>query len=129
SYLAGGQSKQAIALYKKLLSDSEKSLGQTHPDTVSVRDAQASIQYAAGKLSAAVDGYEWVRGQRSRSLGDDHELTLRTCVNLAHAYYASGRLAEAKTLLRDTVRRCQVTRSASDPLTRAARDSLATISG
>lgn len=129
SYLAGGQSKPAISLYKKLLTDSEKSLGPTHPDTVSVRDSLASIQYAAGKLSAAVDGYEWVRSHRSRSLGDDHELTLRTCVNLAHAYYASGRLVEAKTLLRETVRRCQTTRPASDPLTRAARDSLATISG
>ena len=129
SYLAGNQSKPAISLYKKLLSDSERSLGQTHPDTVSVRDSLAAIQYAAGKLSNAVEGYEWVRVQRARSLGEDHELTLRTCVNLAHAYYASGRLADAKTLLRETVRRCQLSRTAADPLTRAARDSLATISG
>jgi tetratricopeptide (TPR) repeat protein len=127
SYLAAGQSKPAIALYKKLLSDSEKSMGPTHPDTISVRDSLAAVQYAAGKLAAAVDGYEWVRTQRSQILGADHELTLRTCVNLAHAYYASGRLNDAKTLLRETLRRCQVSRPAADPLTRAARDSLATI--
>lgn len=129
SYLAAGQSKQAISLYKKLLSDSEKSVGPDHPDTISVRDSLAAVQYAAGKIAAAIDGYEWVRAQRTRTLGDDHELTLRTSVNLAHAYYATGRLGEAKNLLRETIRRCQVSRPAADPLTRAARDSLATMSG
>ena len=128
-YLAVSQPRQAISLYKKLLSDSEKSLGATHPDTVSVRDSLASIQYAAGKVSSAVDGYEWVRAQRAQALGNDHELTLRTCVNLAHAYYAAGRLADAKSLLRETVRLCQATRPAADPLTQAARESLATIAG
>jgi hypothetical protein len=76
-----------------------------------------------------VDGYEWVRVQRAKMLGEDHEQTLRTCVNLAHAYYAAGRVTDAKNLLGETVRRCQVSRPATDPLTRAARDSLATISG
>lgn len=129
SYLATGQSKPAISLYKKLLSDLEKSLGPTHLDTISARDSLAAVQYAAGKVASAIDGYEWVQAQRSRTLGEDHELTLRTCVNLAHAYYASGRLADAKNLLRETIRRCQVSRPAADPLARAARDSLATISG
>ncbi|MBO0820167.1 MAG: tetratricopeptide repeat protein [Nocardiopsaceae bacterium] len=129
SYLAAGQSKQAISLFKKLLSDSEKALGAAHPDTVSVRDSLASVQYAAGKISSAIDSYGWVRSQRARALGDDHELTLRASVNLAHAYYAAGRLADAKTLLRDTLRLCQETRPAADSLTRAARDSLATIAG
>lgn len=129
SYLATGQSRSAISLYKKLLSDSEKSVGATHPDTITIRDSLSAVQYAAGKLGAAVDGYEWVRAQRASMLGDDHELTLRTCVNLAHAYYADGRVADAKTLLGETVRRCQLSRPASDPLTRAARDSLATMSG
>jgi tetratricopeptide (TPR) repeat protein len=129
SYLAAGQPKPAIALYKKLLSDSEKALGAAHPDTISARDSLAAVQYAAGRLASAVEGYEWVRAQRAQKLGDDHELTLRTCVNLAHAYHAAGRLADAKNLLRETVHRCQVSRPAADPLTHAARDSLATISG
>lgn len=128
-YLAASQPKNAISLYKKLLSESEKSLGATHADTVSVRDTLASIQYAAGKVPNAVDSYEWVLAQRTRALGDGHELTLRTSVNLAHAYYAAGRLADAKTLLRDTVRYCQATRPTADPLTRAARESLATMEG
>jgi tetratricopeptide (TPR) repeat protein len=129
SYLAAGQPKLAVSLFKKLLSDSEKSLGATHLDTVSVRDSLASVQYAAGKVSSAIDSYGWVLAQRTRALGEGHELTLRTSVNLAHAYYAVGRLTDAKALLRDTVRICQATRPAADPLTRAARDSLATMVG
>jgi tetratricopeptide (TPR) repeat protein len=128
TYLAASQPRPAIALYKKLLSDSERTLGATHPDTVFVRESLSAVQYAAGKLGAAVDGYEWILAQRARMLGEDHEVTLRTCVNLAHAYYAAGRLADAKNLLRDTVRRCHATRPASDSLTRVARESLAAIS-
>ncbi|MBO0802885.1 MAG: tetratricopeptide repeat protein [Nocardiopsaceae bacterium] len=129
SYLSSGQPRAAISLYKKLLADSEKTLGAVHPDTVSVRESLAAVQYAAGKLSSAIDGYEWVYEQRARTLGDDHEQTLRTCVHLAHAYHAAGRVTDAASLLRETVRRCQLTRPAADPLTRTARDTLATIRG
>ena len=50
-------------------------------------------------------------------------------MNLAHAYYGVGRVTDAARLLQETVRRCEASLPAFDPLTVAARESLANISG
>jgi hypothetical protein len=50
-------------------------------------------------------------------------------MNLAHAYYGVGRSTDATKLLRETVDRCELSLPAADPITMAARTSLANISG
>jgi tetratricopeptide (TPR) repeat protein len=128
TYLAAGQAKPAISHYKRLLADSERALGPAHQDTIAVRCALAAADYGAGRMAAAIQHYERAREDYTRALGPDHESTLRTSVNLAHAYCAAGRVTDATNLLRDTARRCELTRPAADPLTQAVRDSLSSIS-
>lgn len=129
TYVAAEQLKPAISLYKRLLSDAERLLGPAHPDTTAVRDGLAGAEYAAGRLASAIRLYERVRADRADTMGEDHELTLTTTVNLAHAYCAASRPTDAVNLLRDTIRHCELTRPAADPLLRVARESLANITG
>jgi tetratricopeptide (TPR) repeat protein len=129
TYVAAGHPKSALPLYKRLLNDTERVLGPAHPDSSAVREALAAAQYATGRLASAISLYEQARANRTQTLGEDHELTLTTSVNLAHAYAAASRPTDAVNLLRDTVRRCELTRPAADPLAQVARESLANLTG
>jgi hypothetical protein len=80
-------------------------------------------------MASAVRLAEQTRAEYTKVLGADHPDTLAACVNLAHAYYGVGRITDAAGLLRETVERCELSLPAFDPLTAAARDSLANISG
>jgi tetratricopeptide (TPR) repeat protein len=129
AYVAAGQPKQAISLYKRLMSDAERVLGASHPDTVAIRDSLAAAQYSAGRLASAISLYEQVRQERSQALGPDHDLTLTACLNLAHAYATASRPTDAANLLRATIRHCELTRTAGDPLVRTLRESLSNLTG
>jgi hypothetical protein len=80
-------------------------------------------------MASAVRLYEQTRAEYTRVLGADHPDTLTACINLAHAYYGVGRSTDATKLLRETVDRCELSLPAADPITMAARTSLANISG
>jgi hypothetical protein len=73
--------------------------------------------------------YEEVHASQTTVLGGDHPNTLSTALNLGRVYYAVGRLSDAGTLLSDTVERGERTLAPADPLTKAARESLAVIVG
>jgi tetratricopeptide (TPR) repeat protein len=129
AYRGADQPKPAITLYKRVLDDAERTLGTVHLDTIAIRESLATAHYGAGRLVTAVMLYEQVREEYTRTLGPDHERTLNTSLNLAHSYYAAGRLTDATRLLRETVERCDMTRTSADPLARTARESLANITG
>jgi hypothetical protein len=73
--------------------------------------------------------YEETRDGCARALGPDDPETLATCVSLARMYYTLGHLANATTLLRNTLERCEVMLPPGDPITRSAEETLAAIVG
>ena len=60
-------------------------------------------------------------------LGPDHQDTLVRMTNLAHLYVVVGRVDDAEALLRRIAARCERVLPPGDPLTRAVRQSLASI--
>jgi tetratricopeptide (TPR) repeat protein len=129
AYLADDQAKQAITQYERVISDREKSLGSDHMLTIAARGALGAAYHSAGRMAAAIRLAERTRTEYTKVLGPDHPDTLAACVNLAHAYYGVGRVTDAERLLRQTIERCELSLPDFDPLTVAARGSLANING
>jgi tetratricopeptide (TPR) repeat protein len=129
AYLADGQAKQAMSQYERVVKDRERALGADHLLTIAARGALGAAYHSAGRMAAAVGLAERTRTAYAKVLGVDHRDTLAACVNLAHAYYGVGRITDATRLLQETVKRCESSLPAYDPLTVAARGSLANISG
>jgi hypothetical protein len=80
-------------------------------------------------MAVAVQMFEQVHASLVRVLGSDHPDTLAAALNLGRVYYAVGRLTDAGALLTDTVARGERMLAPADPLTKAARESLAVIIG
>jgi tetratricopeptide (TPR) repeat protein len=129
AYLADGRTKEAFSQYKKALSDLQRSQGQDHPDTLRARGALAAAYHQAGRMALAVQMYEQVHASLTGVLGPDHPDTLSASLNLGRVYYGVGRLTDATAILADTVARGERALAPADPLTRAARESLAVIVG
>jgi tetratricopeptide (TPR) repeat protein len=129
AYLAEGKAKDAISGYKRVLADRERVFGRDHPDTVATRASLASAYHAAGRMPSAVQLSEQTCADSQRTLGADHPDTLARCANLARLYYDVGRVGDAEALLRDAAARCERVLPYGDPLTRAVRQSLASITG
>ena len=129
AYLADGQAKPAIKQFERVVADRERVLGRDHLLTIAARAALGSAYHGAGRIASAVQVGERTRGDYTKVLGADHPDTLSTSLNLAHAYYAAGRLTDAAKLLQETVERAELSLPAYDPLTAAARASLANIVG
>jgi transposase len=87
----GDSFTQAIEHGEPLVTDSERLLGDTHPDTLASRGNLASAYQAAGRLAEAIPLYERTLADRERLLGDTHPSTLLSRNNLAAAYQAAGR--------------------------------------
>jgi Tetratricopeptide repeat len=73
--------------------------------------------------------FEQVHGSLTTVLGADHPDTLAAALNLGRVYYAVGRLSDANAILSDTITRGERALAPADPLTKAARESLAVIVG
>ena len=129
TYLAGGQIKEAISLYKRVLADREHVLGSDHLDTIAARGCLGSAYYAGGRMGSALQLYEQTCAGYERVLGADHPDALTYRLSLANAYYKVGRLGDGLMLLRDIVARCEQVLLPGDPLMRAARESLINIGG
>ena len=129
AYLADGRTKEAFSQYKKAVGDLQRSLGADHPDTLRARGALASAYHQAGRMAMAVQMFEQVHASSVSVLGGDHPDTLSAALNLGRVYYAVGRLTDAGAMLADTVARGERVLAPADPLTKAARESLAVIIG
>ncbi len=129
AYLADGQVKNAISLYKRILDEREKTLGATDEETIGARGSLAAAYFAAGRMAQALQLLEQVRSQYTTAIGTDHRTTLASSLNLANAYQSIGRLTDAVRLVRDTVERCERSLPDSDSLAVAARERLAAMTG
>jgi tetratricopeptide (TPR) repeat protein len=129
AYLADGRTREAFSQYKKAVSDLQRSQGAEDPDTLRAKAALASAYHQAGRMPLAVQVFEQVHGSMTKVLGADNPETLSAALNLGRVYYAVGRLTDARAFLTDTVARGERTLAPADPLTKAARESLAVIIG
>ena len=72
----GDSFTQAIQYGQDLLADSERVLGETHPDTLTSRSNLAGAYQAAGRLAEAIPLLERTLADRERVLGETHPDTL-----------------------------------------------------
>jgi len=129
AYLADGRTREAFSQYKKAVSDLQRSRGAEDPTTLRAKAALASAYHQAGRMPLAVQIFEEVHRSMTKVLGGDHPETLSAALNVGRVYYAVGRLTDASAILADTVTRGERALAPADPLTKAARESLAVIVG
>jgi tetratricopeptide (TPR) repeat protein len=95
----GDNPTQAIEYGQRLTADSERVLGEDHPDTLGDRANLAYAYWSAEQPGEAIPLLERTLADYERIIGADHSDTLTVRNNLAAAYQAAGRLGEAIPLL------------------------------
>jgi tetratricopeptide (TPR) repeat protein len=100
--------RDAIAIFKTMVSAAKGLGGQAHPETLTLRHNMAMSFHLIGRSNKAIRLFKAVVAMRTRVLGPDHPDTLAAKNNLAYVYGASGRVAKAIRLheaaLADTAR-------------------------
>ncbi|MEU5871408.1 tetratricopeptide repeat protein [Glycomyces sp. NPDC047369] len=98
----------AARMFREVLPDVRRLLGDDHPDTLAVRHALARWQGESGDVDAAVEGFASVLADRVRVLGPDHPDTLSTRQRLVYWQGERDDLAaaieETDRLLADRIR-------------------------
>ncbi|UXY40492.1 tetratricopeptide repeat protein [Streptomyces albidocamelliae] len=90
-----GHDARTVPLLKATVVQYEQDLGDTHPETLTLRNNLASAYQAAGDLTRAIPLFETTLAQCEQVLGDTHPDTLGSRNNLACAYEAAGDLTKA----------------------------------
>jgi tetratricopeptide (TPR) repeat protein len=116
---------QAIEYGQKLVADSERVLGATHPDTLGYRSNLADAYQAAGRPDEAIPLFERTLADRKQIQGQTHPDTLTSRDNLAAAYRDAGRLDEAIPVLEQTLADSERVLGATHLSTLASRSNLA----
>jgi tetratricopeptide (TPR) repeat protein len=125
----GDSDIQAIEFGESLVSDSERVLGDAHPDTLTSRNSLASAYRAAGRLDEAIAVHEQTLADRERVLGAEHPDTLASRNDLAVAYKAANRLDEAIALHEQNLADSERVLGAEHQDTLVSRSSLASAYG
>lgn len=121
----GDSFAQAIKYGLDLVADCERVLGDTHPDTLTVRHDLAAAYRDAGRLDEAMPLLERTLADRERVLGDTHPNTLASRHDLADAYRNVGRLDEAIPVYERTLADCERVQGKTHPDTLVSRSALA----
>jgi tetratricopeptide (TPR) repeat protein len=121
----GDSPAQAVQLGEPLVTDSERVLGETHPDTLTSRNNLAGAYRNAGRLDEAIPLLERTLADREWVLGETHPDTLASRNSLALAYQDAGRLDEAIPLLERTLADLERVLGETHPDTLTSRNNLA----
>lgn len=116
---------RAIPLLERALTDTERILGDDHPQTLTACHNLATAYRDAGDLTRAIPLHERAATGRERVLGLYHPETLMFRNNLATAYRDAGDLERAIALLESTVGHCVILLGDDHPDTLAACHNLA----
>ncbi len=122
--------KEAFSQYKKAVSDLQRSQGPDHPDTLRAHGPLAGAYHQAGRMP--IVGAALRAGARVPVRGQRHRTTPNA---LGRAESRPGLLRRRaadrcrRRLLEDTVARGERVLAPADPITKAARESLAAIVG
>jgi hypothetical protein len=114
----------AVVFGDSLISDCERLLGETHPDTLACRNNLALAYQAAGRAGEAIPMHERTLADAERVLGVSHPHSLTSRNNLAAACQAAGRSAEAIALYERTLADREHVLGDSHPDTLASRNNL-----
>ncbi|MEU6800353.1 tetratricopeptide repeat protein [Streptomyces neyagawaensis] len=120
-----GLDAHTIALRTAALTQREKVLGDTHPDTLTSRNNLALAYESAGDLGRAIPLHETALTQCEQVLGDTHPDTLTSRNNLAYAYQEAGDLARAIPLYETALAQCEQVLGDTHPDTLTSRNNLA----
>jgi tetratricopeptide (TPR) repeat protein len=115
----------AIDIGLNTVADSERILGESHPDTLESRNNLGYAYEAAGRVGESVPLFERTLTDAERVLGESHPDTLQSRNNLAYAYQAVGRLEEAILLFERTLADRDRVLGESHPDTIESRNNLA----
>jgi tetratricopeptide (TPR) repeat protein len=99
--LAGGRTREAIALHEEILAARKVKLGPDHPDVAKTLASLAQAYRAAGRLGEAIPLLEQAVALRKAKLTLGHPDTIASLVQLGAAYLDSRRFADAEVTLRD----------------------------
>ena len=99
----GDSFAQAIEYGQDLVADTEQTLGETHPDTLTAGNNLATAYRDAGRVEEAIPLFERNLADRERAQGETHSDTLAARGNLALAYWDAGRVEEAIPLFERTL--------------------------
>jgi len=121
----GDSFSQAIDLGPLVVADSERMLGNSHPDTLESRNNLGYAYEAAGRVGDSVPLFERTVTDAERVLGESHPDTLQSRNNLAYAYQAVGRVGEAIPLFERTLADRDRVLGESHPDTIESRNNLA----
>ncbi len=94
-----GYSVQAAEFGERLLDDSERVMGDAHPDTIRIRNDLAGAYLEAGQAAEAIPLLERTLADDERVRGKTHPHTMTAGSNLAAAYLHAERTEEAVALL------------------------------
>ncbi len=98
-----GVNTQWLEFGKQLVTDSERILGDTHPETLRARNDLSSAYLEAGKANEAITLLERTLEDEERAKGRAHPRMLTVRSNLAAAYIHTERAQEAVSLLERTL--------------------------
>jgi CRP-like cAMP-binding protein/tetratricopeptide (TPR) repeat protein len=98
-----GSIGEAEMIYRDLLADRRRVLGDTHPDTLATRHDLAAAIGLQGRFGQAEQLYRELLDDDYRLLGPDHRHTLAARHNLARMIGRQGRYAEAEEVCREVL--------------------------
>ncbi len=123
-YMAGLY-RQAETDFRTILDVATGILGQTHPDTLAVRNNLARCIRETGRGPLAEAEFRSVLGVARDQLGDEHPVTINIRINLARTVRESGRSAAAESEFRSIVDVARHALGEDHPDTLVARGNLA----
>ena len=119
-----GKLNEAEPLFRESLEGSRRTLGDTHPSTLTSINNLGSLLLAQGKLSEAELLLREALEVKRRTLGDTHPSTLASINNLASLLQAHGKLDEAEPLYRQAVSGAKKTLGVEHPTTVTFQENL-----
>ncbi|MFZ0161348.1 MAG: hypothetical protein WAL50_20140 [Kineosporiaceae bacterium] len=103
----GGDLKDAIAALRIILIGQERSLGSSHPDCLTTKQALHGFLLAVGRRREAEEGLRQLLSGQASALGERHPDTLTTLAFLAHCS-AEANLARGAALEESTVAQLRI---------------------
>ncbi|SDI19347.1 tetratricopeptide repeat protein [Nonomuraea jiangxiensis] len=126
---AQGRHESAAHAYRHAIVLASAEHGDTHQDTLAIRDALAGTLRTLGRLAEAEAERRELLDIRRRQLGETHPHTLASRNNLALVLRELGRLEEAEAEHRTVLEFCKLTLGDDHPDTLTSRDNLASVVG
>ncbi|MFE9531211.1 tetratricopeptide repeat protein [Streptomyces sp. NPDC006631] len=126
SLVDAGLARSSMAYWQKITTNSERLLGDNHPDTLTARSNLAASYQEAGRNDEAIPIKERAVVDLERLLGNDHPNTLIARSNLATSYQEAGRNDEAIPILERVLAEHERLLGNDHPNTLIARSNLAT---